>query len=126
MSKFEENRKEEMFSFDELKKQVTADEADFTEDAEVQQLLSSLRDIPAPAETQASDSEEENEAPTESEEPDEAQNYKSIYDDVLRAVGRRKRPKHLPHSRPNRKKHRERQNPKSNTEPLMRFSRILF
>ena len=75
---------------DELKKQVTADEADFTEDAEVQQLLSSLRDIPAPAETQASDSEEENEAPTESEEPDEAQNYKSIYDDVLRAVSESK------------------------------------
>lgn len=90
MSKREENREEEMLSFDELKKQVTADEADFTEDAEVQQLLSSLRDIPAPAETQASDSEEENEAPTESETPDEAQNYKSIYDDVLRAVSESK------------------------------------
>lgn len=90
MSKREENREEEMLSFDELKKQVTADEADFTEDAEVQQLLSSLRDIPAPDEAKTPDSEEENEAPTASEPPDEAQNYKSIYDDVLRAVSESK------------------------------------
>ena len=90
MSKREENREEEMLSFDELKKQVTADEADFTEDAEVQQLLSSLRDIPAPDEAKTPVSEEENEAPTESEPPDEAQNYKSIYDDVLRAVSESK------------------------------------
>lgn len=86
MSKREENREEEMLSFDELKKQVSAGEVDFTEDAEVQQLLSSLRDIPAPAESKTSEAEEPSNADSTAEEPDEAQNYKSIYDDVLRAV----------------------------------------
>lgn len=87
MSKREENREEEMLSFDELKKQVSADEADFTEDAEVQQLLSSLRDIPAPAETAQPEAPKTEDSPAKNEEkPEEAQNYKSIYDDVLRAV----------------------------------------
>ncbi len=91
MSKHDENQ-EEMFSFDALKKQVSEEDADFTEDEEVQALLSSLRDIPEPvsAEENISESAEDTETPSAAPQEDAAQQYKSIYDDVLRAVSERK------------------------------------
>lgn len=91
MSKHDENQ-EEMLSFDALKKQVSEEDADFTEDEEVQALLSSLRDIPEPvsAEENISESAEDTETPSAAPQEDAAQQYKSIYDDVLRAVSERK------------------------------------
>ncbi len=91
MSKHDENQ-EEMLSFDALKKQVSEEDSDFTEDEEVQELLSSLRDIPEPvsAEENISESAEDTETPSAAPQEDAAQQYKSIYDDVLRAVSERK------------------------------------
>lgn len=91
MSKKEENR-EEVLSFDALKKQLYEQNAEVTEDAEVQALLSSLRDIPAPAdaETGVKGDTEITETASDKETADEAQDYKSIYDDVLRAVSENK------------------------------------
>ncbi len=88
MSKYDEKHEEEMLSFDALKKQVSSQDSDSAEDEEVQALLSSLRDIPEPN-TQAenvSESADGAEQASDSLQADEAQNYKSIYDDVLRAV----------------------------------------
>lgn len=89
MSKHEEKH-EEMLSFDELKKQVSSQEEPLAEDEEVQALLSSLRDISVQTEAEESVSASDAEA---AELSDEAQpgsaDYKSIYDDVLRAVTER-------------------------------------
>lgn len=88
MSKYDENHDAEMLSFDELKKQVFDADADCTVDEEMQRLLSSLRDIPEPisAEETPSVSEEDTENASAASPEATAQQYKSIYDDVLRAV----------------------------------------
>lgn len=83
MSKQNESPKpEEILSFEELKKKLT-DGADDS-DKEVESLLSALRDLP--------DSPPQEEAPAlkpekaEPEETAESEDYKSIYNDVLRSV----------------------------------------
>ncbi len=80
MAKQDEHRNDEMLSFEELKKQLSGE--DTQADAQVESLLSSLRDIPDTAD----ESEKTVEEAPPAEPKDNAEDYKSIYDDVLRSV----------------------------------------
>lgn len=75
---------EEVLSFEELKKKLRDD--DVQADAEMDSLLSQLRDVPedlSTDETQTLSDDESADAEGASESPED---YKSIYDDVLRSV----------------------------------------
>ena len=84
MAKHDEQQNDAVLSFDELKKKFADDGEE--NDAEVQALLSSLRDVDDTPQT-AKPTEQEEPAPTPvAKEPTEPEAFKSIYDDVLRSV----------------------------------------
>lgn len=89
---------EEVLSFDELKKKLADDDvqADVQTDAQLDSLLSELRDVPenppteneqTPPDAERPDAERSDaERPDAESDPTEPEDYKSIYDDVLRSV----------------------------------------
>ncbi len=84
MATHDEQQRDEVLSFDELKKKLAEDGDEY--DAEMQALLSSLRDVEEPAQTEAPAETAESETPPAEKEASQQEAFKSIYDDVLRSV----------------------------------------
>jgi len=84
MATHDEQQRDEVLSFDELKKKL-ADDGDES-DAEMQALLSSLRDVEEPSQTATPAEQAEPETPPAEKETSQQESFKSIYDDVLRSV----------------------------------------
>lgn len=84
MATHDEQQRDEVLSFDELKKKL-ADDGEENDD-EMQALLSSLRDVEEPAQASTPAEQVEPETPSAEKEASQQENFKSIYDDVLRSV----------------------------------------
>lgn len=84
MATHDEQQRDEVLSFDELKKKL-ADDGEENDD-EMQALLSSLRDVEKPAQASTPAEQVEPETPSAEKEASQQENFKSIYDDVLRSV----------------------------------------